>query len=78
MAEREKELITMLGDTCFDAVESIEHYQKNFPQFYDRMKPEIDEVKEKLRALQQKLDAPDSPEWVKNFPPKRRTGRRRH
>jgi len=52
----------MLSDVLFDAIEEIEHYQAEFADIYDELKPDIERVKSEMRSLQHKLDAsPNTP-----------------
>lgn len=51
----------MLSDTLFDAVSEIEFYQTKYPELYDKARPQIDALKEQMRALQQMLDGMTPP-----------------
>jgi hypothetical protein len=46
----------MISDVLFEAIEEIERYQREFPRSYDEIKPDIEAVKAKMRALQRFLD----------------------
>lgn len=50
----------MLSDILFEAIQDIEYYQNEpvFQRIYGPMEEEINQVKEVMRRLQEKLDMP--------------------
>jgi ribosome-associated toxin RatA of RatAB toxin-antitoxin module len=55
----------MISDVLFDAVASIEEYERNLPACYAELRAEIAHVKATMDALRQHLDgAPGDPKPI--------------
>lgn len=47
----------MLSDALFEAINTIEYYQENYPEIYEEDKKEIKRIKDRMRKLMSKYDS---------------------